>query len=46
MIAAYCRVSGDSQAEGDGIPRQRAAITAYAAKNGWTVDEWYIDSGV
>lgn len=38
---AYLRVSGLGQTDGDGFPRQRAAIERYAAANGITIVEWY-----
>jgi len=42
----YLRVSSNGQIEGDGFPRQRAAIEAYAAANGLQVVEWFEESGV
>lgn len=43
MIKAfgYLRVSGKTQLEGDGFPRQRAAIESYAAQEGMTIETWY-----
>lgn len=43
MIRAfgYLRVSGKDQIEGDGFPRQRAAIRAYAQVNGMRIVEWF-----
>lgn len=43
---AYLRVSGKAQVDGDGFPRQRAAIEAYAAVNGIEVVRWYEERGV
>lgn len=37
----YLRVSGKDQIDGDGFPRQRAAIRAYAQANGLRVTEWF-----
>jgi DNA invertase Pin-like site-specific DNA recombinase len=34
---AYLRVSGKGQVDGDGFPRQLAAVKAYAAANGFTI---------
>lgn len=42
---AYLRVSGKSQVEGDGFPRQQAAIAATAARLGLTVVREYRDEG-
>ena len=43
---SYLRVSGGSQVEGDGFPRQRAAIKAYAAANGIKIVREFIESAV
>ena len=43
---AYLRVSGKGQLDGDGFPRQRAAIEAYAVANGLTITGWYEERGV
>ena len=43
---AYLRVSGMSQIDGGGFPRQRAAIEAFASRNGYTVpDEHFFAEG-
>ena len=42
----YLRVSGKAQADGDGLRRQRDAIRRFAAANGFTVIEEFIDAGV
>jgi len=42
----YLRVSGKSQVEGDGFPRQRKAIEAYAKKNGFRIAQWFTEEGV
>jgi DNA invertase Pin-like site-specific DNA recombinase len=42
----YLRVSGDSQIEGDGFPRQRAAIQKWAAANGVRIVRWFQEEGV
>ena len=43
----YLRVSTETQAEhGFGLDAQRAEIEKYAAKNGITVDDYFIDAGV
>ena len=42
----YLRVSGKSQVEGDGFPRQRKAIEAYAKKNGFKIAQWFTEEGV
>jgi DNA invertase Pin-like site-specific DNA recombinase len=43
---AYLRVSGLGQVDGDGLPRQSAAVTAYAKHAGLTIVETYQDKGV
>lgn len=43
---AYLRVSGKGQVDGDGFPRQRAAIEAYAQANNIEVVEWFEEKGV
>jgi DNA invertase Pin-like site-specific DNA recombinase len=43
---AYLRVSGKGQVDGDGFPRQRAAITAYAKANNIKIVEWFEEKGV
>jgi DNA invertase Pin-like site-specific DNA recombinase len=43
---SYLRVSGRSQVGGDGFPRQREAITAFARRNGVTIIEEFRDEGV
>ncbi len=43
---AYCRVSGLGQVGGDGFPRQRAAIEAYAKSHGYEIVAWYEEKGV
>ncbi|MGV8976548.1 MAG: recombinase family protein [Cellulomonas sp.] len=44
---AYLRVSTTEQAEsGAGLAAQRAAIEAYAARAGLSVDHWLVDPGV
>jgi len=43
---AYLRVSGKSQIEGDGFPRQEAAIRAYAKRQGITIAGWFKEQGV
>jgi DNA invertase Pin-like site-specific DNA recombinase len=42
----YIRVSGRGQLDGDGFPRQRAAIEAYAAANGYRVVQWFEERAV
>ena len=42
----YLRVSGDSQIEGDGFPRQREAIMRWAAANGVRIVRWFEEKGV
>lgn len=42
----YLRVSGNNQLDGDGFPRQRAAIEAWAEKNGYTIVEWFEERAV
>jgi DNA invertase Pin-like site-specific DNA recombinase len=42
----YLRVSGASQVEGDGFPRQRDAIEAYAAAHGFYIIRWFEECGV
>ena len=43
---AYLRVSSKAQVEGDGFPRQRAAIDAWAAVTGATIVQEFADEGV
>lgn len=43
---AYLRVSGKSQVEGDGFPRQSAAIKAYAYGHGVNLWRWFSEQGV
>jgi DNA invertase Pin-like site-specific DNA recombinase len=43
---AYLRVSGLSQVEGDGFPRQSAACEHYAAKYGLQIVVTYVERGV
>jgi site-specific DNA recombinase len=43
---AYLRVSGESQIEGDGFPRQRAAIKKWAETNGVRIVRWFEEKGV
>jgi DNA invertase Pin-like site-specific DNA recombinase len=42
----YLRVSGKSQVDGDGFPRQRAAIKTYAAANGIKIVREFREEGV
>jgi DNA invertase Pin-like site-specific DNA recombinase len=42
----YLRVSGKSQVDGDGFPRQRAAIQAYADAHQIEVIEWFEERGI
>jgi DNA invertase Pin-like site-specific DNA recombinase len=43
---AYLRVSGRGQVDGDGFPRQKAAIKAYAAAHGIRVAQYFEEAGV
>lgn len=43
---AYLRVSGKGQVKGDGIPRQRQAVKAYAKQHRLTIIEEFTDEGV
>jgi len=43
---SYLRVSGKGQVHGDGLPRQRAAIKAYAKTAGYTIVREFADEGV
>ena len=43
---AYLRVSGDSQVDGDGFPRQMAAIKAYAKLHDIRIVKWFREEGV
>lgn len=43
---AYLRVSGKGQVDGDGFPRQRAAIKAYADTHGIRIKQWFQEEGV
>jgi DNA invertase Pin-like site-specific DNA recombinase len=42
----YLRVSGLGQVSGDGFPRQRAAITAYAKANGFKIEAWFEEKAI
>jgi DNA invertase Pin-like site-specific DNA recombinase len=42
----YLRVSSDGQVDGDGFPRQRAAIERYAEQNGFEIVQWFEERGV
>jgi DNA invertase Pin-like site-specific DNA recombinase len=42
----YLRVSGKAQVDGDGFPRQRAAIEKWAAANGVQIVRWFEERGV
>jgi DNA invertase Pin-like site-specific DNA recombinase len=42
----YLRVSGKSQVEGDGFPRQKAAIQKWAKANGYRIVQWFTEEGV
>ena len=42
----YLRVSSNGQVDGDGFPRQRAAITKWAAANGIEIVRWFEEKGV
>jgi len=43
---AYLRVSGKSQVEGDGFPRQQAAIEKVATQQGFTIFQVFREEGV
>jgi DNA invertase Pin-like site-specific DNA recombinase len=43
---SYLRVSGKGQVQGDGLPRQRAAIKAYAKASGYSIMREFADEGV
>jgi DNA invertase Pin-like site-specific DNA recombinase len=43
---AYLRVSGRGQIEGDGFPRQKAAIKTYADSRGIRVVRWFQEEGI
>jgi DNA invertase Pin-like site-specific DNA recombinase len=42
----YLRVSGKSQVDGDGFPRQKAAIQKWAKANGYHISRWFVEEGV
>lgn len=42
-IFGYCRVSGKSQLEGDGFPRQEEAIRNYAESHGLKIEKMHFD---
>jgi len=46
MIAAYCRVSTDSQREKQTIETQKRLLADYAKREGWEIFDWYIDDGI
>jgi DNA invertase Pin-like site-specific DNA recombinase len=43
---SYLRVSGQSQIDGDGFPRQRERILAYAQANGYEIIQEFIEEGI
>ena len=43
---AYLRVSGKSQVDGDGFPRQLAAVKKYAAQHDLKIVNVYREEGV
>jgi DNA invertase Pin-like site-specific DNA recombinase len=43
---AYLRVSGKGQVDGDGFPRQKAAIKAYADAHGIRITKWFQEEGI
>jgi len=43
---AYLRVSGKGQLDGDGFPRQKAAIKAYADAHGIRIARWFQEEGI
>jgi len=43
---AYLRVSGRGQVDGDGFPRQRAAITAYAMAHDITIKQEFTEKAI
>lgn len=43
---SYLRVSGRAQVDGDGFPRQRAAIEAWATLNGAQIVREFVEEGV
>lgn len=46
-VVAYVRVSTDEQVNsGAGLEAQRTAITAEAARRGWTIVSWHADEGI
>lgn len=45
-IFGYCRVSGASQVEGDGLKRQEDAILAFCESKGWTCRRIFREEGV
>jgi DNA invertase Pin-like site-specific DNA recombinase len=46
QAVSYLRVSSAGQVEGDGFPRQREAVEAYAARNGIQIVGEFRDEGV
>lgn len=42
----YLRVSGRDQIDGDGFPRQRAAITAWAKAHNYRIVQWFEEKAV
>jgi DNA invertase Pin-like site-specific DNA recombinase len=45
-VFAYLRVSGKGQVDGDGFPRQLAAVEGYAKANGMTLAKVFREEGV
>jgi len=46
QCVGYVRVSGDSQLDGDGFPRQEAAIRGYASRHGLKATKIYREEAV
>jgi DNA invertase Pin-like site-specific DNA recombinase len=45
-VFGYCRVSGHSQLDGDGFPRQQEVIETYCARKGFRVVRWFMEKAV
>ena len=45
IAVAYLRLSGRGQVDGDGLTRQREAISQWAAATGTRIQAWYEDQG-
>lgn len=46
VVVGYARVSTEDQVDGDGLTRQKVAITEFAEKQGWQLERIFEERGV